>query len=213
MCRSIEPNEHRAFSEKEWRQAIIAAVAALDSGVRRCQEGSLVAAVPDLPGFAAARTVLLYVWAFPEEFKTAAILACASDARKKVLCPRVDCAARRLRLHLLRDPQNELSPGVLGIPEPRADLPEVPPESVDWILVPGLAFDERGYRLGRGAGHYDRLLQQLRPDAVCWASGLSCQLVPRLPNEPHDMPLNGITTPDRVVPGAPPGLDHLPGDQ
>ena len=59
---------------------------------------------------------------------------------------------------------------MLGIPEPRPDLPEVPPAAVDWALVPGLAFDERGFRLGRGAGYYDRLIPLLRPDAICWAS-------------------------------------------
>ena len=68
-------------------------------------------------------------------------------------------------------------------------------------VVPGLAFDEQGYRLGRGAGYYDRLLPQLRPDATCWAICLRCQLMHALPVEPHDAPLDGIATPDRVVRG------------
>ena len=80
--------------------------------------------------------------------------------------------------------------------------------------IPGVAFDERGYRLGRGAGHYDRLLPAMRADAVCWAFCLSCQLVPRLPIEPHDVPLDGITTPDRTVRArgdrAPVEADHPP---
>ncbi len=70
------------------------------------------------------------------------------------------------------------------------------------MLVPGLAFDEQGYRLGRGAGHYDRLLPRLRSDAVCWALCLSCQLLSRLPIEPHDRPLNGVSAPGRTVLGA-----------
>jgi 5-formyltetrahydrofolate cyclo-ligase len=181
---------------------IVAAISALDPAQRRAEERSLIAAFPDLPGFAAADTVLLYVKAFPEEPETRELLACALDARKQVLCPRVDRAARQLRLHALSHPETQLRPGVLGIPEPRADLPEVSPESVDWVLVPGLAFDERGYRLGRGAGHYDRLLARLRSDAVCWAFALGCQLVPQLPVEPHDQPLDGITAPDRVIRGA-----------
>ena len=57
------------------------------------------------------------------------------------------------------------------------------------MLVPGLAFDARGYRLGRGAGHYDRLLPTLRPDAPRWALALDCQLVEGLPIEPHDVPI------------------------
>jgi 5-formyltetrahydrofolate cyclo-ligase len=68
--------------------------------------------------------------------------------------------------------------------------------------VPGLAFDNRGFRLGRGAGHYDRLLPSLRSDAVCWALCLSCQVVEALPVEPHDAPLDGFSAPDKVAWGA-----------
>ncbi len=89
-----------------------------------------------------------------------------------------------------------------GIPEPRPDLPEVPPAAVDWALVPGLAFDERGFRLGRGAGYYDRLIPTFRRDAICWAVCLTCQLIDRVPVEPHDVPLNGVSTPSRDVQGA-----------
>jgi 5-formyltetrahydrofolate cyclo-ligase len=208
MSPSIEPNHPGVLPKRRWRRLIQAAISALDPDERRAQERFLIAAFPELPGFAAAKTVLLYVSAFPEEVETREILACAFDAGKRVLCPRVDRAGRQLRLHVLSHPETELRPGVLGIPEPRADLPEVPPESVDWVLVPGLGFDERGYRLGRGAGHYDRLLTRLRPDAVCWALCLGCQLVPQLPVEPHDMPLDGITAPDRVVRGPRDGLDQ-----
>jgi 5-formyltetrahydrofolate cyclo-ligase len=92
-------------------------------------------------------------------------------------------------------------PGVLGILEPRASLPEIPADAIDWALIPGVAFDDRGYRLGRGAGHYDRLLPGMRPDCICWAVCLSCQLVPSLPVEPHDVPLEGITAPHRTIRG------------
>jgi 5-formyltetrahydrofolate cyclo-ligase len=208
MSQPIERNRPSVLSKTSWRKAIIAAIAALDPDQRRSEESALIAGFPDLPGWSRAGTVLLYVSAFPEELSTGELFTYAYDARKQVLCPRVDRAARQLRLYALRDPKNELRPGVLGIPEPRGDLPEVPPESVDWALVPGLAFDERGYRLGRGAGHYDRLLPRLRRDAVCWALCLSCQLVPLLPIEPHDMPLDGISSPVRTVRGARSTLDR-----
>ena len=208
MSQSIVRNDPGVLSKPGWRRAILAAISALDPGERRAQEHALIAAFPDLPGFAAAETVLLYVSAFPEELATREILAYAFEARKQVLCPRVDRAARLLRLHALANPETELKPGVLGIPEPRADLPELSPEWVDWVLVPGLGFDERGHRLGRGAGHYDRLLARLRPDAVCWALCLGCQLVPQLPVEAHDMPLDGITSPARVIRGPRHSLDQ-----
>jgi len=187
--------------KRRLRAAIRAEIAALDPEHRHAQEKDLTDRFPALPGWTGAETVLLYVSAFPEEVRTAAFWAWAYEAGKQVICPRVDRAARRLRLYRVQDPLSELSPGTLGIPEPSDNLPEVAPESIDWVLVPGLAFDEQGYRLGRGAGHYDRLMPQLRTDSVCWAVCLSCQLVPGLPIEPHDMPLDGVCTPDRIIRG------------
>jgi 5-formyltetrahydrofolate cyclo-ligase len=189
------------MTKPECRRATIAAIAGLDPDDRRAQEASLTATFPRLPGWKEAETVLLYVSAFPEEIRTATMLELAYEAGKRVILPRVDRRARRLRLHSVTDPARDLGPGVLGIPEPFAGLPEVSPDSIDWALIPGVAFDDRGFRLGRGAGHYDRLLPAMRADAVCWALCLSCQLVPRFPVEPHDVPMDGITTPDRTVRG------------
>ena len=192
----------RTLSKREWRRAIVEAIAGLDPSDRRSQEASLAQALPGLPGWHEARIVLLYVSAFPEEVPTGPLLAMAYDAGKRVILPRVDRRERRLRLHAVIDPVRELAPGVLGILEPHPSLPETSADSVDWALVPGLAFDDRGYRLGRGAGHYDRLLPTMRPDAVCWSLCLGCQLVPRLPVEPHDVAVDGVTAPDRTITGA-----------
>ena len=82
--------------------------------------------------------------------------------------------------------------GTLGIPEPRRDRPEVAPAEVDWVLVPGLGFDAECFRIGRGAGHYDRLLPTLRPDIPRWSLCLSSQWVEALPVEPHDQRLDGV---------------------
>jgi 5-formyltetrahydrofolate cyclo-ligase len=190
-----------SLSKRELRRSMQATVAALDPDERRAQEDSLIAIFPDLPGFAEARSVLLFIPTFPEEPKTMELLSIAFGLRKHVLCPRVDRSARRLRLHRVIDPATDLQRGVLGIPEPRPDLREELEQTVDWALVPGLAFDERGFRLGRGGGYYDRLLPLLRPDAVCWALCLSCQLVSELPVERHDVPINGVSTPDRRLIG------------
>ncbi len=167
-----------------------------------CKSKRSLVGFRDLPGFAEATTVVLFVAALPEEPRTNELFAIAYEMKKIVLCPRVDRRARRLSLHRISDPSSELAPGILGIPEPRPGLPEIAPAAVDWALVPGLAFDERGFRLGRGAGYYDRLLPLMRPDATCWAICLSCQLLREVPIAAHDAPLNGISTPERDVRGA-----------
>lgn len=190
-----------AQSKAKLRRAIKALIARLAPDDRRAQEASLRARFPDLPGFARAETVLLFVSARPEEPATSELFDHAYAVGKRVLCPRVDCPERRLRLHQVADPATDLEPGMLGIREPGPDLLEVDPAAVDWVLVPGLAFDVRGFRLGRGGGFYDRLLPKLRADAICWAICLNCQLVPEIPVESHDAPLNGLSTPDRDVTG------------
>lgn len=196
-----EASPEPVATKRQWRRSIVAAIAALDPADRHEQECALVDAFDALPGWAEARTVLLYVSAFAEEIRTAPFLSMAYDAGKRVILPRVDRSEGRLRLYPVSDPRSELTPGVLGIPEPVPTLPEVPAIEIDWGLIPGVAFDTRGFRLGRGAGHYDRLLPRMRPDCICWALCLSCQLVPRLPVEPHDVPLEGILAPHRMIRG------------
>lgn len=189
------------LTKRQWRRSILAAIATLDRDERRDQEAALIAAFPGLPGWAEAGTVLLYVSAFAEEIRTARLLSMAYEAGKRVVLPRVDRSENRLRLHVVKDVESELEPGVLGILEPPSSLPEIAANAIDWALVPGVAFDERGYRLGRGAGHYDRLLPGMRPDAPCWALCLACQLVSALPVEPHDVALDGVRAPHRTVNG------------
>jgi 5-formyltetrahydrofolate cyclo-ligase len=196
-----EASSELVATKRRWRRSILAAVATLDADDRHAQESALVDAFAGLPGWAEARTVLLYASAFAEEIRTAPFLSMAYDAGKRVILPRVDRSAHRLRLHPVGDPSSELTPGVLGILEPRATLPEIPADAIDWALIPGVAFDDRGYRLGRGAGHYDRLLPGMRPDCICWAVCLSCQLVPCLPVEPHDVALEGVAAPHRTIRG------------
>lgn len=88
-----------------------------------------------------------------------------------------------------------LVPGFRGILEPPAALPEVPLGDLDLVFVPGVAFDRGGRRLGRGGGHYDRLLA--RPERP-FACGLawSCQIVPLVPTWPGDERVDLVLTED-----------------
>lgn len=181
------------------RREMVARILALEPAERRRQEAELSGRFGSLPGLDGAGTVLLYATAFPEELQTRPMLRLVLEGGRRLVCPRVDRASRRLVLHEVRDPEADLRPGVLAIPEPSHACPEVAPAAVDWVLVPGLAFDARGHRLGRGAGHYDRLLTRLRPRVPRWALALEPQWVRELPTEPHDQRLDGVATPSRCV--------------
>jgi 5-formyltetrahydrofolate cyclo-ligase len=117
----------------------------------------------------------------------------------RVAVPVTITAERRLLLTELVDGV-PLVPGPFGIPEPPADA-RVPVaiESVGAVVVPGLAFDLQGNRLGWGAGYYDRLLAGVRPGVPVVALAFECQIVPAIPSMGHDVRMSAIVTEQRVI--------------
>jgi 5-formyltetrahydrofolate cyclo-ligase len=106
--------------------------------------------------------------------------------------PRI--AGDDLVFHVVEDPASDLTPGTMGIFEPLADLPQVAIDEIDAFLCPGLAFDKRGGRLGRGKGFYDRMLARARPDALKIGVCFPEQLVPDAFAEAHDIAMDGVLT-------------------
>ena len=104
--------------------------------------------------------------------------------------PRV--AGDALRFHAVGDPAVDLSAGTLGIREPSPALPEIAVDRIDAFLCPGLAFDARGGRLGRGCGFYDRMLAGVRHEAVKIGVCFAYQIVPDTFQEPHDMRMDAV---------------------
>ncbi len=81
-----------------------------------------------------------------------------------------------------------------GFEQPVADAPQVSPEAIDAILVPGVAFDSGGVRLGRGKGYYDELLGRCRSDAVAIGITLERCMLGWIPSEPHDRRVDWLVT-------------------
>jgi len=97
----------------------------------------------------------------------------------------------------------ELAIGMCRIPEPRQELRHLPDkqvlvEELDLIMVPGVAFDPRGARMGHGKGYYDRLLLHVRPDTLLIALAFECQLFDEIPVAPHDVFMHKVITEDCV---------------
>ena len=81
-----------------------------------------------------------------------------------------------------------------GMAQPSADAPPVEVADLDVVLVPGRLFDRHGIRLGRGGGHYDRLIPRLRPGVAVVGVTVDERVVPRLPTEAHDAPMTHLAT-------------------
>ena len=108
------------------------------------------------------------------------------------------CESDRLKLFLLES-MSELSPGTHGIREPLPSLrsdsrKQVSIEDVQTVLLPGIAFDERGGRLGQGRGYYDKLLSTSDSRIRLIGLAFDCQIVEAVPCDQHDIRLNYVVT-------------------
>ncbi len=144
------------------------------------------------PAFGAARRVALYA-AYGGELSMAALAASVRAEARPVLWPRMEAGGG---LALAEAFTEELVPDAYGIPSPPADRPETALGEGDLVLVPGLAFDAAGRRLGRGGGHYDRLIAAAGEGARFVGAGYGFQCVPEVPAGGHDQCMNGVLTED-----------------
>jgi 5-formyltetrahydrofolate cyclo-ligase len=180
------------------RDQVIAARDAVDPQDRAAASHAIAARVGALPSFREARCILLTL-PFRSEWDTRALFAAALARGTTVALPRVNSETRMLDLHGVTDIATDTAPGYRGIPEPAATLPRIDIRSIDWVLVPGVAFDTEGRRLGYGGGFYDRLLALLPPETPRIAGAYDLQVVPQVPAAPHDLVVDIIATPTRML--------------
>jgi 5-formyltetrahydrofolate cyclo-ligase len=157
-----------------------------------------------LPEFARARTIAFYVAKKSNnEVETEEMIRESLAVGKRVLVPVVDKASGKILFHELQDYDSELSPGAYGIPEPKPACRRIVRASEsEVVIVPGLAFDLQGHRLGYGGGYYDRLLRELtsrRPSPLFIGLAYEFQVVDRLPRTHRDVPVDILVTEKRVL--------------
>jgi 5-formyltetrahydrofolate cyclo-ligase len=149
-----------------------------------------------LPEYQAARTVMLYL-DVRAELRTRHDLPAALASGKKIVVPWCTDEGLLELFHL--EHLDELAIGMYKILEPRADLRLLPDKRVDvkeldLVMVPGVAFDRRGARMGHGKGYYDKLLEHARPETPLVALAFECQFFPEIPVQAHDVFMDKIVT-------------------
>lgn len=146
-----------------------------------------------------SRSLMVYV-DFRNEVATGGLIAAALEAGKTVSVPITDIKGRRLTPSRLLDYPGDLQPGAWGILEPRPEcVRPVDPGEIDLVIVPGVAFDSGGNRLGYGGGFYDRFLPRTRPGTLYIAPAFEVQVVDDVFPGSHDVPVHGVFTEERVI--------------
>jgi 5-formyltetrahydrofolate cyclo-ligase len=179
------------------RKKILDARFALTPGARREKSREIEQRLFGLPEFSSASIVMFYA-SFQSEVETHSMIRRALAEGKRVVLPRVK--GKELELLEISNFDNDVSPGAWGIPEPDTGRP-APIGEIGLIVVPGAVFDERGNRVGYGAGFYDKLLPQYRGTTAALAFEL--QIVPQVPVDAHDVPMKKIVTEKRIIEAKP----------
>jgi phosphoribosylglycinamide formyltransferase-1 len=149
-----------------------------------------------LPQFNSSKRILLYA-SKESEVHTEGIIQSALSLGKKVCLPVTLRESKSLEIYEIKSLE-ELVPGAFGILEPqRLAERKIQPPEVDLVVVPGVSFDRRGHRIGYGMGYYDSLLSKMK--AVKIGLAYDMQLVPHVPNEPHDVAVDFIVTENELI--------------
>lgn len=184
-------------AKAELRSRAQHARAALGAQHRAEASAAICARVLSLPEATASQVVAGYA-ATGAEVDIDPVLRQLLGIARTVALPWVD--GSRIHMAAVADLEADLVPGWRGVREPRPGLrTPVPPAELDLAIVPGVAFDRAGTRLGYGGGHFDRYLARLRPGTPIVAVAFDTQVLDRLPAEPHDVAVHLVVTESEVL--------------
>jgi 5-formyltetrahydrofolate cyclo-ligase len=184
------------MSKREVRQDALRARRSLTAEQVELLSARIQEALVTLPEFLNAGVIASYV-AKRDEVQTSGILQSALSSGKRVLVPRSDPASLSLRFYEIES-LDQLTLGSFGVLEPPAALEAVPLSESQLVVVPVVAWDDRGQRVGYGKGFFDRGLK-FRGKAACAGLAFESQHRDPLPATASDVPLDIIVTERRVL--------------
>lgn len=142
--------------------------------------------------FTSSHSIFIYV-STPNEVPTYAIIEKALEDGKTVSVPRVS-GKGEMHAIPIQSTATDLIPGHFGIMEPKPYLNRISPREMDLILVPGLLFDRKGYRIGYGGGYYDKYLAKVSTDCKTIGLAYDQQITNNLPHDSFDKKVMLIIT-------------------
>ena len=188
------------MEKNELRKTFLAARAALTAEQHRAADAAIVEQVRSLPEYRAAHWIGLYAGDGDEVDLSALVRL---DGGKKIFAfPRYVPEKKEYEMVGITDPATDLIAARYGLLEPRRDLPALDDTTRQQrllFLVPAVACDAAGNRLGRGGGFYDRLLAGVESPKI--AVVYECQMANELPVQPHDQRMDFVVTGNRIIKG------------
>lgn len=180
------------------REQVLTLRAALSEQQRAQKSEEIRNRVISLQEFQEAQTIMLFL-NFRDEVETMELARKVLELGKTLVLPR--CAPKGVIIPaLIQDLDRDIEPGTWGIREPKKeDIKPVDPLEIDFILVPGAAFDQQGNRLGYGGGYYDRFFDCLKKGTPKIAIAFSCQVVSEVPVETFDKTVDMLITEKGVI--------------
>lgn len=192
--RAHEEIEIRRRAKRALRNQMRAVRAALPASACDARSTAITNRLLDLEELERAHTVLCFA-SIGNEVRTGPLISAMWDAGKRVVLPRV--VQDELELCVV-DRATPLIEGAFSVPEPDQQAPLLPAEEVDFALIPALAVDPRGFRIGYGGGYYDRLLPRLSHACSCVVA-YDFQVISEVPELAFDAPGAVVVTDQRVI--------------
>ena len=185
--------------KSEIRRSTVARRDALSKKQRAEKSAAIMKRLFEFANFLESKIVLFYL-SHKSEVDTEPMIHKALALEKIIALPLIDEEKRGIIPLKIDNLDRDTQPGYRGIREPISQrCKQIPVQQVNLAIIPGIAFDERGGRIGYGTGFYDRFIPNLDITTRKVALAFECQIVPQIPMEPHDRYTDIIITEKRIV--------------
>ena len=178
--------------KKELREQVRRVLATMDPVEAATKSAQATDLLVQSTEYRRAEVVMVFL-SLANEIDTTALVLRAWQDHKRVLAPRVSWEQRRMMPTEIRSLTRDLVESSMGLREPVSGTP-IPIPIIDLVIVPGLAFDKKGNRLGRGRGFYDRFLAHPEFKGLTCGFAFEEQLLPEVPAHPLDRPVSMLVT-------------------
>jgi 5-formyltetrahydrofolate cyclo-ligase len=164
---------------------------------RVAQSKQICQRITDSDVFRDASVVMVYL-SMPHEVDTTLLILKAWQQGKTVAVPKVSWQQRHMIPVELTSLETGLKTEKMGLRTPTNGVP-VPFDEIDLVVTPGLGFDKKGNRLGRGGAFYDNFFKHGKINAARWAVAFSPQMCDEIPHDDNDIPIDAVVTENELI--------------